>query len=325
MIQVRSIVPETQSLAAALAVVFSAHEGESRPVAILQREDNVFTSTFPSEIVTIALEGGATRRIFCKYGAGHEDPVYGHKSGVAYEAKVYESVLAGLDLSLPEYFGSFTAAQGGATWLFLELFSEQDRMRMQPDLPGTLAMAAEWIGRFHAHFEGRTQTEPLRFLNRYDLTYYEGWMRRTLELSIPLHARFPWLAALCSRGEEAFAPLLDGVPTILHGELYPCNILARPTAIYPVDWESAAVGAGEIDLASLIECWSPEIQARAIAAYRQVRWPNGAPPDFARRIEAARLYMQFRWLGDRQEWTLGRGSIGRLRQLYRAGRRLRLI
>src|SRR5207302_1086495 len=99
-------------------------------------------------------------------------------------------------------------------------------------------------------------------------------------------------AALCERATEILPAALGGRPTILHGEYYPSNILARRAAAYPIDWESAAIGPGEIDLASLTEGWPAPIQARAIEAYRQARWPDGAPENFARTLEAARLYMQ---------------------------------
>jgi hypothetical protein len=37
--------------------------------------------------------------------------------------------------------------------------------------------------------------------------------------------------------------------------------------------------------------------------YQLARWPNGAPADFFRTLEAARVYVHFRWLGDQPAWT----------------------
>jgi aminoglycoside phosphotransferase (APT) family kinase protein len=109
--------------------------------------------------------------------------------------------------------------------------------------------AACWAGRFHAVHEAPTPGPALRFLNAYDAAYYAGWARRTAEYAGPLHQDFPWLAGVCRRFEGALAPLLEAPRTVIHGEFYPKNLLFRGGVVYPVDWESAAVGPGEIDLA----------------------------------------------------------------------------
>src|SRR5690348_770544 len=99
--QVCSYTPTTDALAAGLAHAFRRPGTERGAVSILSREENVYASTFPSEVVTIACEGAPVRRVFCKYGSGHAGPVKEHKAGVPYEASVYDRVLGGLRLPLP--------------------------------------------------------------------------------------------------------------------------------------------------------------------------------------------------------------------------------
>ena len=105
-----------------------------------------------------------------------------------------------------------------------------------------------------------------------------------------------------------FGSYLDrssGAPaTVVHGEFYPKNILLVDGVVVPVDWESAMIGAGEIDLAALVDKWAPDVVEACKAAYATARWPFGAPVSFIPAFEAACLYWQLRWLGDRRERTL---------------------
>jgi thiamine kinase-like enzyme len=104
---------------------------------------------------------------------------------------------------------------------------------------------------------------------------------------------------VCAAFEHEIAPiLLQAGSTVIHGEFYPLNVLTRQGSIYPVDWESAAVAAGEIDLASLIEGWAPDDSERYSCAYRRARWPDGTPARFERTVAAAKFYWLFRWLGN---------------------------
>jgi len=65
-----------------------------------------------------------------------------------------------------------------------------------------------------------------------------------------------------------------------------------------VDWQSAAIAAGEVDLASLTHSRPRQMVQKCEREYCESRWPKGAPDDFEERLEAARVYMNLRWLGD---------------------------
>ncbi len=72
--------------------------------------------------------------------------------------------------------------------------------------------------------------------------------------------------------------------------------------IYPTDWESAALAAGEIDLAILVEGWEEETVGCCIQSYRQARGPSAAAAPFEEALGVARLYVAFRWLAARPDW-----------------------
>ena len=88
---------------------------------------------------------------------------------------------------------------------------------------------------------------------------------------------------------------------IIHGEYYPSNIQLRDTVVRPVDWESAAVAMGEIDLATLTDGWPKAIKRECENAYAQARWSGKEPEAFRRRLKLANVYVNFRWLGGK-EW-----------------------
>jgi hypothetical protein len=164
--------------------------------------------------------------------------------------------------------------------------------------------------------EDRVCEPELAFIKRYGRTYYRGWAARTLEFTAPLRARFPWLAALRGWGDEWFAPLLSS-PTIIHGEFYSKTILAREQKLFMVDWESAAVAPGKHR--------SPHVWQRCRQEYQRARWPDGRPADFERRLNAAKIYLHLRWLGDRPEWAAREKTLWRYNALRASAKRAGLL
>jgi hypothetical protein len=280
--------------------------------------------TYPSEIVVCQLADGRELQLLCKYGDGRDHSAHGHRGGTIYEAEVYRQLLQQLPVSTPTFYGAHRDTITGEIWLILEYYDKSLRVEDSPD-PAVLKAAARWLGRFHRTNETLRSTASLPFLNRHNAEYYLGWADRTSLFAGHLHQRFPWLETLCQRFEEIVATLLEPPAIVIHGEYYPNNILFCHTAIYPVDWEAAAVAIGEIDLASLTEGWPPEFVREANAEYRSARWPEGPPADFQRRLDAAQLYWLFRWLGEQSEWTTEEKSRWRFDQLRTSGERLNLI
>jgi hypothetical protein len=300
---------------------------------IVAREPNAKMKTFLTEMVTCRLDGATELRLFCKYEAGRSHNSYGHRRGIAYEAEVYRRVLRSSRLATPRFYGAYCQAVTGDTWLILQSLDKRALpsnvrrdLHIDDDLTRLkykLSLAARWIGQFHASYENCLPYSLTSFLNTYDEHYYRGWARRTSLFAQNLHRSYTWLGALCGRYQGLH--LLSQPATVIHGEYYKHNIVHLQGAAYPVDWESAAIAPGEIDLASLIERWPAEIAQSCEAEYRDARWPEGAPADFCRNLDAARLYLQLRWLGDQPAWTTDEHRQWRFAELRAVGERLGLI
>ena len=189
-----------------------------------------------------------------------------------------------------------------------------------------MVLSARWLGKFHAAQQARASSDSSSFLKRYDAKYYRGWVDRAAQFTAPLQARFPWLVKLCRRAGDMFAPLLAAPPTVIHGEFYINNILVRRKTVFPVDWESAAIAPGEIDLAALTEGpWQARVVRRCEREYQRSRWPEGAPPGFPQTLDTARLYLYFRWLGERPDWATPEKTLWRYEHLYKTAKRLGLL
>jgi hypothetical protein len=197
-------------------------------------------------------------------------------------------------------------------------------MRNRADPAIFLGAAARWIGRFHAAHEAKAATASLQFMVVHDAKYYLGCARRTSLYANGLHRKYPWLKPLC-RHYEDLVDLLTHPRTVIHGEYEISNILTGNRNVYPVDWEAAAIGAGEIDLANLTCDWRPETIKECEREYCRTRWPDGPPPEFHRRLGAARLHYCFRWLAGRRDWTTQKSSSSWFSTLRAAGEQMGLI
>jgi hypothetical protein len=327
-----SLLPDARTLEGRLRAALNGAGSANDPVTVLKRTATHYMSTFPNEIVTCRLPGGRKRRVFVKYGAGRGHPAFGHRGNLAYEAQVYRHVLRALPGFRPKCLGAHTDPGTGGSVLFLEYADRcvplsEASWKRRTCQPRPMAHTARWLARFHAYHQPRVDEPSLAFLKRYDAAYYRGWAQRTFAFARPLQPRFPWLPDLRACGDAWFAPLLLATSTVIHGEFFARTVLVRDEKLFTLDWESAAVGPGEIDLAMLTdgEGWPGKLVRRWEEGYRRVRWPGGVAAEFHRTLAAARVYAQFRWLGDRPEKTLREKSLWRFDHLCRAAKKLGLL
>ena len=137
---------------------------------------------------------------------------------------------------------------------------------------------------------------------------------------------------MCRKFETTVPSLLDASQTVVHGEYFGLNIVYQNGTTWPADWQSTAIAPGEIDLASLTHSWPRPVVRRCEREYRKARWPDRIPDDFEEVLAAARLYVNFRWLGDPGLMTPSIAPSGRpgvpkrskkfLKDLYAAGKAL---
>ena len=316
--------PDLEALTAGLNAVLADHGVAGERVTIFERSAAIYATTYPSEIVTCRVGNRNELRLYCKYMAGINDDSHGHRGGVPYEAEIYRRVLQPLSFSVPKFYGAYVDPATADTWLVLEYMDQSLRVTKGPQ-PESILLSARWIGGFHVANETRIPTTTLSFLKRYDSDYYLGWVRRTSLFASSLQQCFPWLATLSARFQECIDILFSSPQTLIHGEFYPHNVLLGGGVVYPIDWESAAIGPGEIDLATLTEDWGPETVRQCELEYQRARWGGPTSADFGRRLAAARLYVCFRWLGDQPEWTLGNGNRVYFERMRSLGEELGLI
>ena len=264
-------------------------------IRIVGRTANVEAGGHSSEILSILVNGSAISA-FHKYGASIAGRAHGQRGGLAREVLVYERLLAALPQSHAGFFGSYQGDGSDASSLLIEHIDGAIELCSHE----ALKHAARWIAEFHQRMEA-AEPSATSFLPRYDIEYFLGWYSRASSFTDASDGDRSWLEAVLERFRDSIPRLVEGSPTVIHGEYYPNNILARNTSVYPVDWESTAIGPGEIDLATLCEGWPRSIAEDAWAEYAAVRWQGDPPTDWEARLEAAHLYVAARWLGERAD------------------------
>ena len=329
--------PSLDDLKVGLMSILSGHATLPSPVEIMERRPLNTTQSHPSEVVKCRRADGQELQLLCKYGdeAPVEHQRHGHRRGVAYETLVYRTLLAPQGARVPHWYGTFLDSKG-RTWLVIEYLDGAVPITyLDGAVPITTAEAvtwqaslkeaARWIALFQNRVDARPEGAAVQSLITYDAEYYTGWARRTLSFAETLPGPAAWLAAVVNGYATALVPMLMRHPTFIHGEYYPGNIMLWRDAVYVLDWESAAIGAGEIDLSCLIEGLETELAQVVIDAYRNARVPSNAEDDFMMALEAATIYLQFRWLGDRQEWTIDDSSEPLFARLRAGAERCGLI
>lgn len=279
--------------------------------------------TAPKEVVTCRLWDGTELRVLCKYSDEERVPKPEHRRGVAYEAVVYRDVLPYTCGRTPDFYGLVEHGNADADCLVLEYVEGGVRVSVSDD-QRAMPLAARWSGRFHAASEalGVHPHTGVTVYNRDDYLKWSDRARRFLEA----RSECPrWVGHACEKYADLVAELLAPPLTLVHGEFYPKNLLIRGGVVCPVDWESTAIAAGEIDLACLTEFWKDGVVRACEAEYVRARWPGGVPANFARRLDVARLYWNFRWLGDSPGFLSGGALLRQLEELRAVAVRLGTI
>ncbi len=280
--------------------------GQALPVVDLQRAPYPYATSFPLEEVTARLGDGRRLRLLLKdltwdrllADARRSKPTF------LYEPRrcitVYEKVLRGTGLGV-ECYGSCVDDDAQRYWVLLEKVPGVELWQI--GAVATWETVARWLARFHRRFVGEARGP---YLLRYDRDFFSRWPARALDALAADQA--DRLAAVLAGYDWLVERLAAIPPTLVHGELYPSNVLVGEgrEQVWPVDWEMAGVGPPLLDLAALASGWEPEVQDKLVEAYRDElgvspwRWPGGELADL---IDACRLHYALQWLGWSADWS----------------------
>ena len=299
----RAELPDRETL---LAFLRGLDLGDATGQIVLAERESLLKGTHPKEIVTCRFPDGRHFKLLCKYGATSESHhAHGHRSGVRFERQVYEEALEPLGIPSPRRFEFRGENPAYESWLALEFLDGSEKISATAG-KSPLEPAARLAARLHAAPAAWNSGSLRLNLKSYDREYFRGWARRSVQFiksSSIYSAGLDWIKVLDSRSDDWVGPLLVGPQVLIHGEFYPQNILSWNGEAYAIDWESAALGPGEVDLAALTEGWDEQSVFQILQVYRRARWPGGPPHGHGAALAAAHIYLQLRWLGDRQEWV----------------------
>ena len=320
-----SDVPDLPALTSSLAQLLGSPPFDVQSIEIVDRQIAPASSTFPCEIVTCRTKRNGQLRLYCKYAINYTHGDLDNRQGLVYEGTVYRRILQPIPVTVPVCYGVHSNSTTGDSWLVLEYLNDSLPLNDTADPASLVSQAACWLAAFHAVNEPRVSTPDVNFLVRYDATYYRGWSRRTLLFARDVAKQYPWLETVCGKYEKAVDCLVASPLTVVHGEFDSTNLLWRNGTLYPVDWESAAVAAPEIDLARLTWGWPVDVADACERAYQDAYWRSGPPSTFLQRLTVARVYLLLRFLGERPEWTIHESSSSLFAELREAAERLAVI
>lgn len=283
---------------------------------VRRRVPYLYTSSWPLEEVELKRPDGSALHVLVKRLGG---PAPASRPGFLRDR---EREIAAYRLLEPERFGAPRRHANGRGWLVLEKVPGVE-LWQRGDLDAWRAVA-RWAASVHERFAGR---EPrVAGLLCHDEALHRRLLARALaqigeqRLDERRSGERPLDGqpqdALARASEVAIARLAALPRTVIHGELYPSNVLLGERGrVAAVDWEMAGGGPGVLDLAALVTGWSEEGRAAIVAAYGEVEDGD---------LAAAELLLAVRWLGwapgwqapaeHRRDWLAqARAAAGRLR------------
>jgi len=156
--------------------------------------------------------------------------------------------------------------------------------------------AAGWFANLHTALAGSAESlaEAVPLL-RHSERFVTRWLHRALS-----HVGERRLRPVVAVFPAVLDRLLALPRTVVHGEAYASNVLVDGDRVCAVDWETAAIGPGLVDLAALTagSGWTDVQRLALCEAYR------GGPVDqeFLADLDACRLQLALQWLGWAQGW-----------------------
>jgi Ser/Thr protein kinase RdoA (MazF antagonist) len=290
---------------------------DGRTVTAITRRPYAYATSSPLEELQVCFDRGDAAKVIFKDLAWERllDEARRSKPAFLYEPRraveTYRRIL-GPSSDCPRCYAAIADAERARYWLLLEKVPGIELWQV-----GDLEVwegVARWLGGFHGRFAG--QTAELRAMNPYLLdcgaTWFDLWRGRAqTALARSDDSRASELLDALG-GYGAVVETLGALPrTLVHGELYPSNVLVVREGgglrVCPVDWEMAGTGPGLLDLAALAGGFKRRERGRLFSAYRSAMLELGAdmPPQEEMRanLDRCRLHLALQWIGWSARWT----------------------
>lgn len=303
------------SLHEAVTRILSDHLGRTVAVTGLKRRGSPFATLFPADVLSLEIDGSQQVRLFLKH-LGREEEDHPDKLGPRREVDLYASVFQDDTLPVPRCFGAVESPASGRIQLFLEYVDDWN-LKYQ-DLEHWYRAAQE-LGRMHAWFAARPASiEGCPVLQRLGAEYVWTWAALAAKEADRRDARLGRrVAALLNDYEPVAAVLEVAEATLVHNDLSPKNVLADrsqdPARIHFIDWESAGLGCGVLDLVNLsygLDSEARDEMRRSYVCGLTVDGHRSAVPDDLGRLEAAAEAHKALWrLAHCGVWDLPDASV----------------
>ncbi len=303
------------TLGASVARALTERCGRPVRVTSLVRRPSPYATVFPADVVEVRLADGGAKTLFVKY-LGTEEGDHPDKLGPEREIGLYRDILDGEGLPVVRCYGAPWDTRLGRYQLLLEHVNDWNLK--YHDLSAWYRAAHE-LGRLHAWFAQRVpMLEKCGVLTRLDGAYVWGWARRAGEEAA---RRGPILRNRLQdllRGYHPVPATLEAAPaTLVHNDLSPKNVIAdrsqEPPRICLVDWESAGIGCGLLDLTNLSYGLDEEAQTRMRESYRTGLTAAGAEApegnDVARQALASEAHKALWRLAHCGVWDLPEKAV----------------
>jgi len=281
------------------------------PVRVLARRASPYASSFPLEELDVETGTGERLALVVKEispeallpdarrarGGTAPDPER--------ERRAYD-LLERAELGTPVRHAA--AREAGRSWLALERVAGE-RLDQCGD-PRAWEATARWLARAHARLaalSGGADWPPAwqapgvaRFAN----AARRASVPRPAGPAAAAGERERSLAALAEPLALARARVAALPAAVIHGELYPANVLIAGTRVCALDWETITRGPALLDLAALTAGRWDEPGDPLARAYREALASPAPPADqLARDLDACRLLVAARWLAAPPGWT----------------------
>jgi Phosphotransferase enzyme family len=257
-------------------------EGTLGPVARLERRTHPYRTSFPLEELRVELADGRALDLVLKDLSREllSAPVRRAKPAFLHdprrEVETYRCILAPAGLGTARLYGA------DGSWIAIEKVHGAELWQV-----GDLHIWRAVARRLAALHRRLTAGAAEPYLLRYDAEWYRMWLDRARAVT-------GGLEAVIRIHEDAVERLLALPTTVIHGELYASNVLVSGSRVCIVDWETAALGPGLIDVAALTTGWGDDKRAAIAEAYGNVSADD---------LDCCRLHLAVRWLGWSRDWN----------------------